>query len=273
LRREENTMALRCGGWAFFAFFCAAPAFGWGDKGHRIHAGLTWKLLSPTTRERVEALLGDESFATAALWADAIRKDRKDTAPWHYVNIEKGATGFEASRDCKDSQCVVTQIEHWTVKLSDPTTPRAERLEALKWVLHLVADLHQPLHVALAADRGGNDIPVRFFGEDTNLHSVWDVALLERFGHSVERHVDEIAAVLDQSDVAAWRGGSVVAWADESWRLAHSVAYAGVDGKEIAPGAALGRDYWLTRAAAVDRQLGKAAVRLAAVLERAFSKG
>lgn len=252
---------------------CDPWAHGWGDKGHRIHGELAWKLLDAATREKMKDLLGAETLASLSTWADEIKAARPETRPWHYVNIDPTASRYDATRDCKDGACVVSRLEEWIVVLGDPKREVDQRLEALKWVIHLMGDLHQPLHVALEADRGGNTIEVTFFGEKTNLHRLWDVDLLERFGSTAEVYAAELHADAREDDVALWKVGAPSDWANESFALARSVAYVDVDGRRIENGAVLGREYWLTRASIADRQLKKAAVRLALVLERAFENG
>lgn len=252
---------------------CDPSAHGWGDKGHRIHGELAWKLMDDSTREKMKDLLGAETLASLSTWADEIKSARPETRPWHYVNIDPTASRYEADRDCKDGACVVSRLEESITVLGDPQREAGERLEALKWVIHLIGDLHQPLHVALEADRGGNDIEVTFFGEKTNLHRLWDIDLLERFSANHEAYAAELLADTRAGDLELWRAGDPTDWANESFALARSVAYVDVDGRRIESGAALGREYWLTRASIADRQLKKAAVRLALVLERAFENG
>lgn len=250
-----------------------SAAFGWGDKGHRVHGELAWRLLDDATRARVAALIPNETLSSIANWADEIRDERPETRPWHYVNIDPADVRYVAARDCEEDACVVARLERFTASLSDPATPTDERREALKWVVHLVGDVHQPLHVALLEDRGGNDIAVEFGGKETNLHRLWDVDLLERFGASAESHAAELAADLNDEDRETWRRGGPADWADESFALAKEWAYRDERGARIESGAILGREYWLTRSVIADRQLKRAAVRLAWVLERAFARG
>src|SRR6185295_5248767 len=159
----------------------AIPAFGWREKGHRITGELAWMLLKKETRAKLERLLPDEKLSDVANWADQVRDARPESKPWHYVNVPEGAKSFDAARDCAGGECIVAKLEEMQKKLADATTPKAERVEALKWVVHLVGDLHQPLHVSHGEDKGGNDIQVTFFGRPTNLHRLWDSDMIERF--------------------------------------------------------------------------------------------
>jgi hypothetical protein len=248
----------------------AAPihASAFGVKAHRIHGELTWLLLSEGARAEVSKLLAGESLADVSYWADQIRDEQPKTAPWHYVNLPPQAECYDAARDCGDGQCIVARLEAFEKVLLDREADTDERRVALKWVVHLVADLHQPLHVSLLADRGGNDVAVTFFGQPTNLHRVFDVDLVERFDRDARSHAEELRRDLDPVRSAEWAKASHQDVANESWKLAIDVAYRHVDGKPIRSGDRLGRAYWLARSALVDDRLARAAVRLAALLER-----
>jgi hypothetical protein len=148
-------------------------ALAWGKAGHRVVATLAMSLLTPEARAQVTDLLGPNvTLAEIATWADEVRTSRPNTGPWHYVNIPREATTHNAARDCARG-CVVSAIEQSLRLLQDASKDRAVREEALRWVVHFVADLHQPLH-ALAEDRGGNDVLSPFMVRQTNLHRLWD---------------------------------------------------------------------------------------------------
>src|SRR5262249_575700 len=155
--------------------FIPAQVSAWGPKGHAIVANLAASRLTPATKENVQLLLGDGSLASIASWADDVRKERDETYDWHFVDIPKDAAGVVESRDCfrpqdnhKNAQtdhhnCVVDRIEMFRQVLVDENASRADRLEALKWIVHFVGDVHQPLH-AVEEARGGNDIKLPVFG-------------------------------------------------------------------------------------------------------------
>ena len=155
------------------------PAIAWGKAGHRVVATIATTLLTIEAQAQVANLLDPgTTLADIATWADDIRPSRPNTGPWDYVNIPRGASGYVAQRDCSRG-CVVSAIEQSVRLLQDPSRGRAVRQEALKWLVHFVADLHQPLH-AIAEDRGGNDVIVRFNGRQTNLHRLWDGDMIDR---------------------------------------------------------------------------------------------
>lgn len=244
------------------------PATAWGPKGHRVIGELAWSLLGEDARKAVSAVLEGETLADVSNWADQVRDQRPETKGWHFVNIAPGATGYDKARDCPPESCIVEKLGEFAKQWKDESLPLAQRREALKWVVHLAGDLHQPLHCALAADRGGNEIKVKFFGQETNLHKVWDSEVIERFDLDSTAYARELSHELTPERIAGWKKGTIAEWADESWRLANSCAYVDDDGRPLANGAKLERGDWLRMGAVIDKQLMKSAVRLAALLER-----
>jgi hypothetical protein len=253
-------------------FAVASVAEGWGTKGHGITGIIADKLLSEDARKGVEELLGRTRLQWVSTWADVIRDENPDTAPWHYVNIAPGAEGYDAARDCKEGACVVAKIEEFKLRIVDKSLDKSARVHALKWLVHLVGDIHQPLHCANAADYGGNAIHVTLDGERYNLHELWDTTFIER------QHLEEgtyARALMDEirpEDVKAWQGGDAAAWANESWKLCNIWAYRDERDQPIADGAKLTRTYLTTRIPVIDAQLKKAGVRLAGLLNEAFKK-
>ena len=187
----------------------ASPAaMAWGADGHRLIAELAEAQLSPAARGQVDRLLSLEPGATMAsvsTWADEKRSPA--TARLHFVNLPEGECTYQRQRDCPDGRCVVEAIR---VKLDilKSQAPDAERLAALKWVIHLVGDVHQPLHAGLANDKGGNLFQVRAFGRGSNLHAVWDGELIRRRGGGL--------SVLQQDAYRA-RQAVALAPAPEQW--------------------------------------------------------
>jgi hypothetical protein len=168
---------------AFGTVLVPATALAWGSDGHRLIAQLALQHLSPVARAEVNHLLTLEdgaSLASLSVWADEHRSPA--TAAWHYVNLPKGECHYVESRDCPDGKCVVAAIERQVERLRTAES-QEQRLLALKYVVHLVADVHQPLHAGRATDKGGNKFQVHAFGHGTNLHALWDSELIEaRFG-------------------------------------------------------------------------------------------
>jgi hypothetical protein len=237
----------------------AAPAVAWGPNGHRVAALIAENHLEPGARAEVKLLLGGQTLAEASTWADDAREQRnwRQSAPWHYVNIPDGQT-YASSRKNRRGD-VLQAIERFRKTLADRRASPAKRVDALRFLVHFVADLHQPLHVGRAEDRGGNDVEVRWFGRPSNLHQVWDSGILGRQRMSAERW----AASLDRAGperVDGWLDSSPLDWAVESQELRPQVYRIG-DGN-------LGERYLRENLLIVRRRLLQAGVRLAALLEQ-----
>lgn len=251
-----------------------STAEAWGRKAHRIVAAVAESLLDDRTARAVHDLIGPGGLVAAASWADQVRDARPETAPWHYVNISRGDQAYDPERHCSTpvaGACVVAAIERFTSQLADPRASRAARAEALKFVTHFVADIHQPLH-CLAEARGGNDIAVEFLGQRErpvsgdpwNLHAVWDGGLIHRSGLTEEEYRARLLERLRAEPLGPGSGGSPSDWAMESHRLAVEVALDLPRSGRIGPSDA-------NRATAViERQLAVAALRLSDLLRAAL---
>ncbi|MFI5317524.1 MAG: S1/P1 nuclease [Myxococcota bacterium] len=252
----------------FAAALLPLPAIAWGNVGHELVAEIAARHLEAGARREVRALLG-ESMAAAATWADAVRNQRPDTRPWHYVNIPLDAATYDAARDCPEGACAIAAIERELAILRDRRRAKAARAEALRFVIHLVGDLHQPLHCAERNhDGGGNGVTVRWFGSDATLHHVWDADIIDQPRLSRA----QIAARLSReiraggSALAADAGeGGLAAWAEQAHALAASNAY------RIPASRRLAKAYFERNAPVVDRQLIRAGLRLANVLNAALT--
>lgn len=186
----------------------------WGAEGHRIIARLAEVQLTPAAKSEVDRLLSIEpgaDLASISTWADETRSP--SAAAWHYVNLPRDADcQYDAARDCPDGKCVVGAIERQR-KVLMSSAPDAQRLKALKYLVHLVADIHQPLHAAYADDKGGNLYQVQAFGRGTNLHAIWDVALIEQWPGGPLALSSAVAAVAPASVPSG-----PTQWAEESCR-------------------------------------------------------
>lgn len=192
----------------FSSLVSTVNANAWGADGHRLIAELAESQLSPAAAAEVGRLLRMEPGATmvsVSTWADEKRSGV--TAPLHYVNLPEGDCTYNRERDCPDGRCVVEAIAANTAVLKS-AAPDAERLAALKWVVHLVGDVHQPLHVGLASDKGGNQFQVRAFGRGSNLHAVWDGELIRRRAGGLSQLLRDASAASPKAahdvDPARW---------------------------------------------------------------------
>lgn len=158
------------------------PCIAWGNLAHRTIALLAQKHFTVEASKYTKDLLGNESIDVAAIWADEYKTlpEGRSTGSWHFVDARDdppATCNVEYHRDCQPNRtCIIEAIQNTTERLRDAMLPVAERKIALRFVLHLVGDVHCPLH-AESISRGGNDIPVLYHGETTNLHFIWDVSM------------------------------------------------------------------------------------------------
>jgi hypothetical protein len=249
----------------------SSQAFAWGREGHQIVVLIAARDLSPAAKAQVADLL-DSPDATAGMerfstWADEIRSARRDTGPWHYVDIEIGSKGYDAARDCSNDNCVVGQITRDVSILRDKGLAKPVRAEALRFLIHFVGDLHQPLHCSDNHDRGGNEVRVTLNGRQTNLHAVWDTPIVEALGHDPESVAADLSSKITSANKASWGRGLVSQWADECFAVAEREVYNQIDGSGgTAAPIVLSPDYATQEASTAANQLEKSGVRLATVL-------
>lgn len=243
-----------------------APARGWGRIGHRASARVAESLLTPEARAAVRGLLDEgESLADASTWADEIRSKRPETGPWHYVNVPITEPGYDP-KFCPEAGCVVAKIDDFRRVLADPNAPREQRREALRFLVHFIQDLHQPVHVGDRSDRGGNDLQLQFFEQGTNLHRLWDSGLIEKHANDENAWVKEITAQATPERRQQWAGKTAAQWADESHAAAKAAYLAPGGTAALKPGARLGQEYQDAQLPVARERLAKAASRLADVL-------
>jgi nuclease S1 len=242
------------------------PVRGWWDLGHRIVARLADLRLTAHTRDAVREILNGQRMDDASVWADDIKNYRHDADPLHYVNIPLQTSIYVPSRHCPKGLCIIAAIEHDRRVLADPRAGRENKADALRFLIHFMGDLHQPLHDADNADRGGNQRLVNFLGHDTNLHKVWDGELIDSSGVDQESYFAYLRARMDSLDVTSLERGTVVEWAMEGHRIAVEDAYG-----RIPANGHLGRGYLEANRPVIDKQLIAAGVRLAKVLNEALA--
>lgn len=280
---------------AAFAALVGSQAQAWGDLGHEVTALIAYRHLSPAARAALDAMLASDAdpltggdFASRATWADKYRNSHRETAAWHFVDIEidqpdleracfgfptPSSTAWASQGPAQD--CVVNKIDEFAAELKSPSTPPAERILALKFLIHLIGDLHQPLHAADHHDRGGNCISlVPPVGAQNNLHAYWDVSVVEALGQSAAQIADRLEARLGAADIQAWSAGSPRSWALETFDIGRRDAYALPSTPTCQNGGsvALSPAYRAQAEKDAVKQLLKAAVRVAAVLNGALQK-
>jgi len=200
------------------------PTTVWSGLGHRLIARIAAERISAPVRAEVDTLLGGLTLREVAVWADSIRPTRPETGPFHYINVPVDSAFTDWRRYCPAAGCILEALERYRALLADRSQHRAVRSEALRWVVHLVGDLHQPLHVGERGDRGGNDVPVLWEGFRTNLHSVWDGRILGLAGLDEEAYWGRLRGHLATAD-SAWSGGGPADWAAESHAMSRDHVY------------------------------------------------
>jgi hypothetical protein len=236
-----------------------SQAFAWGLQGHQVIANVAWQALTPKSRDEVSQLLALEpgqTLESIATWADEHRSPA--TSSWHYVNFPRNSCKFEPERDCAGGQCVVGAIEKNLSVLASNADDKA-RLKALKYLVHLVGDIHQPLHAGYKDDRGGNTYSLRAFMRQSNLHSVWDsglIAQLDLDNQALTRILQRSVAPKEVLEI------SVVGMAEESCRLVASPGFY--------PEEKVTQEYVQRFMPLLQQRLSSAGYRLAAVINRAL---
>jgi nuclease S1 len=289
---------------------CPATGHCWGDEGHEIVGLIAEHYLEPAVRARVIALLAQDAsgltrgtgIAEETTWADKFRDSDRDTTQqhyletraWHYIDIELDRPdldeacfrhpalppGSKASEGPADD-CILDKIDEFRGELRSPGTGAEERRLALQFLLHLVGDLHQPLHAADNHDHGGNDIRVTGAGSPPgNLHHYWDTVFVRRLGTRADVVSRELIAGISDDERRAWSAGSPADWAKESFQigrdhvygpLQHTGAHSGT-GADIDPRGEIALDarYEADAGNIVAGQLRRAGLRLAWLLNDAL---
>jgi hypothetical protein len=249
---------------AFLLLLSPVPALAWGAQGHEIVTTIAAHHLTPQARAQVARLLGSPAMLIHdSNWADEVRDQRPETGPWHYVDIPLRAPNYVPARHCPTGQCVVSQIVRARQTLADSRQPAARRAEALRFLIHLVADLHQPLHAADNNDRGGNEIQINLDGRRTNLHQLWDTRIVEAMGRNTAQIAAAIGGAVSPQQRKSWQAGTPAAWAEESHRIARDHVYPMVQGRRSLR---LSAGYLRAEMPATRQQLAKAGIRLAWLL-------
>lgn len=250
-------------------------AYAWGREGHQIIALIAARELTPTAMAQVADLLGEPDAASAmerySTWADEIRPQRRDTAPWHYVDIEINGNGYNAARDCPNGDCVVGQIERDISIVKDIALAKPIRAEALRFLIHFVGDETQPFHCSDNHDRGGNEVRIILNGISTNLHAIWDAKVVESLGSDPATVAAQLSAKITPANQSAWSKGSPASWANESWTVGRGEVHGDLQGSGgTSTPIVLPPDYANKKSPIAAGQLQRAGVRLASILNTAF---
>lgn len=236
----------------------------WGQIGHYVTGEIAEYHMTPAARERVNALLGTTSMALASVWMDDIRSESRFdyTNTWHWATIEDGKTYEETQQD--EGGNIIHALETLIAELKQGGLPEEEEREKLKLVMHMIGDIHQPLHVGTGTDRGGNDVRVYWMGENSNLHRVWDSDII----NSLQMSYSELSKELNKAtpqQIIEWQSASVRDWAIESVSFRDRIY-------DLPENSRIGYEYRYFNKDILYKRLLQAGVRMAGVLNDIYGE-
>jgi len=263
---------------ALAPFLATTQAHAWGHSGHAITALVAMDHLTPVAAQNVKAILGKDTMADVASWADDYKQDHRETAGWHFTDIPGSADRYDRNRDCPAPplnpnaavrDCSLDRIIYFENQLRNPALPQDQKLFDLKMLIHLMGDLHQPFH-NIADARGGNNITVIEFGATScdgwpcNLHATWDDGLIEHRGLSDKKYAATLETEIPQN---GWDKeatvGNLVHWANQ--------AHAYAQDAWVPNGTLINQAYYNKNIKIVDEQLALGGLRLANALNDIFT--
>ena len=245
-------------------FLSPLSLWAWGADGHRAIAKIAEQHLSRRARQQVQQLLGTESMTMVSTWPDEIRyyPEGKDTGPWHYVNTPSGLDHAQYLTELRTQvgPNAYTALQTQMALVADKSKTPAQRRDALKYVIHIVGDIHQPMHTGHADDKGGNDIKLKFRGRDTNLHSLWDSGLLDYQGLTYTEIAQQYNCGISRSAVRRMQAAPPAEWLWESYQASEQLYPLTPNGTEVK------YDYYPAHSVLMRQRIQEAGVRLAGVL-------
>lgn len=239
----------------------------WGRTGHYTIGEIAEKHLTTKAATAVKDLLGSDDMAGVSTWADQIRSqdEYKYTAPWHYVNVPSGlsAAVFRDSVMNQQRDNVYKALMKCEADLKDSAKTKEEKLFALKFVVHLVGDLHQPMHTGHSDDSGGNKVMITFLGQPGNLHGLWDSGLLEHEGLTYKQLAAKIDTV-SKKQIREWQKDDAITWLYESYQISNQL-YA-----DAAKSPDFDEAYYQSQVKVFEDRMECAGIRLAGVLNEIY---
>ncbi|MCY0968330.1 S1/P1 nuclease [Chryseobacterium wangxinyae] len=244
-------------------------SYAWGLTGHRVIAEIAENHLSGKARREIKKMMGQERLAYWANWPDFIKSDTtgvwKQTSVWHYVNIDPQTdfSSFEKNLKAQAGPSLYSQIKTLSAQIKDEKTSEKDRKIALIFLIHMMGDLSQPMHTGRSEDLGGNKINVTYFGEKTNLHSVWDGKLVDSQKYSYTEYA-KLLDIKSNEEVKQIQSGTLENWLYDSHQIANKIYAQTPDGSKLA------YDYQYKFNDTMERQLLYGGLRLAKVLNDLF---
>jgi hypothetical protein len=236
--------------------------YNWGKNGHRAVGDVAADYLNEDARQALDRVLGPESMAIASTWMDEVRSDPSYDymSEWHWVTIPEGMSYAETEKNPNGD--IIKALRNTISDLKQGNLSPDEEREKVKILIHLVGDIHMPLHVGTGEDRGGNDVDVEWFWESSNLHRVWDSGMIDESQLSYTELSQSINHPTEE-EIRKWQADGILAWADESIELRDEV-YNLPDDRSI------NYEYMYHNYDIVEQRLLKAGVRLAGVLNEIY---
>lgn len=240
------------------------PSFGWGQKGHDVTAYVAECNLSNSARKKIVKILGNHSLVYYANWLDnaSHTPEYAYTSTWHYANVDEGHT-YESMQKLPSGD-VITAVDNLTAKLKAGNLKPEEEKLALMMLIHLVGDMHCPMHAGRRTDRGGNNVPVKFFNSSRKLHGIWDSDLVEsahKWGYIDWEHQINRATKKEKEQIIK---GSTLDWFNETHAIAEQI-YADTPANTV-----VSYDYISKYAPVIEQQLLRGGLRLAKILNEIY---
>ncbi|MFD2864592.1 S1/P1 nuclease [Mucilaginibacter antarcticus] len=247
--------------------YIPVQAMAWGTNGHRISGQIAEDHLTLKARTAIKAILGNESIAMASNWADFIKSDStyKYLYNWHFVDFERPLSYPEMLEilEHDTNPNAYNKLQFMIDELKKKTTGKQTRLLYLRMIIHIVEDIHQPLHTGHESDQGGNGIKVNWFSKPTNLHSIWDTELVNFQELSYTEYVSAIDHVTP-AQIKTLQSTPISKWVFESSQLADQLY------KGVKQGETLSYRYNFIYLETLNQQLLKGGIRLAGLLNQIF---
>ncbi|MBN7809800.1 S1/P1 nuclease [Algoriphagus sp. H41] len=236
--------------------------FAWGQLGHYVVGYMAQKQLKRSTLKRVNQVLGPMSLGRSGTWMDEIKSDRAydHLYSWHYLTSEHGEYNAAIQEKGGNAYEAINQLK---AELKEGNMSAEEESKKLKMLIHIVEDVHQPLHVGTGTDKGGNEVRVEYFGRNSNLHSVWDTEMIEGWNMSYTEIGDELSRRLTPAMIAAYQDATIDDWLKEAVDL-RTLVYKLPENKKLS------YNYGYDTRDAVEERLLAASVRLAQILEEIY---
>jgi hypothetical protein len=236
----------------------------WGQVGHYVTGEIAEYHLTDTARERVNEILGDRSLQISTVWMDDIRSDSRydHTRTWHWATIPDGMTYEEAEQD--EGGDIIWALETLIAELKNGELTKDEERDKLRMVIHMIGDIHQPLHVGTGEDMGGNQVRLQWMGDNSNLHRVWDSDII----NSLQMSYTELAKELNTAtaeQIENWQSATVRDWAYESVSYRDRIY-------DLPDDMRIGWEYRYNNVDIVFKRLLQAGVRMAGVLNEIYGE-